>query len=147
MLTIEVRLPADRNQLGTLTCGDFTCPCLGKADNLNAKRNGNPTRNPLQQFGDTPTGIYNVAIGPVAWPVSVYGTHPVLRMDPVDGAALVAERDGKRSGLLIHGGALNQQGRLRPTFGCIRVRNEHQKELVERVRKAGGSALLIVTEQ
>lgn len=146
MLTIEVRLPADRTRLGVLTLGDFTCPCLGKADNLTAKKNNNPSRDPLKQFGDTPLGTYLLSLGPVAWPVTAYGTVPVLIMEPIDGPALVAKEVGKRSGLLTHGGALNNQGQLRPTFGCIRVRNEHQKELVERVKKAGGSAHLIVTE-
>lgn len=147
MLTVEVRLPKDRTKLGTLSCGDFSCACLGKSDNLTAKKNGNPGRDPLKQFGDTPLGTYTVSIGPVAWPVTAYGIHPVLRIDPTGGDALVAESEGKRSGLLIHGGALNHHGQLRPTFGCIRVRNEHQKELVSRVKQAGGTALLIVTEQ
>lgn len=146
MLTIQVTLPRDRTRLGTLICGDFTCACLGKSDSLTAHKNGNHSRDPLKQFGDTPLGTYTVSIGPVGWPMSSYGTHPVLTMDPTGGDALVAESVGKRSGLLIHGGALNREGKLRPTFGCIRVRNEHQKELVDRVKRAGGTALLIVSE-
>lgn len=146
MLIINVRLPRDRTQLGTLTCGDFSCSCLGKADNATAARNGNRSRNPLMRFGDTPLGEYDITIGPVGWPMGTYGTHPILDMEPTAGDALVAKLEGKRSGLATHGGALNRQGRLRPTFGCIRVRNEHQKALLDLVRAAGGTAKMIITE-
>lgn len=131
-IQIKVALFADRTKVGTLTVSNDTgltlagpFPAYGKADNQAAASRGNPTRNPLFSFGDTPTGGYrgvrnNLAQTPKN--SSTYGPQAIITLDPVSGQAKIAKQNG-RFGLLIHGGDLNAAGKLRPTFGCVRVAN------------------------
>jgi hypothetical protein len=132
MLQIQVRVPRDRTRLGVLELidaggktilGPVDCYC--KADNASAAKFGNPSRNPERSHGDTPTGGYNafVSTPPASFGpeyLKKYGPNAFLVMDPTSGQALRAKQNG-RHGLLVHGGALNAQGKLRPTFGCVRV--------------------------
>jgi hypothetical protein len=111
--------------------------CLGKADNQEAARRGNPTRDPTKPFGDTPTGSYHAH--PFRWPTAPpladrkkYGPHGWIAIDPQSGQALTAKING-RHGLLIHSGEL-RAGNLRPTFGCVRVTDEAMKKLLDLVR-------------
>lgn len=129
-IQIRVILPVDRTQYGTLQVSDDAgtalagpFDCYGKSDNLSAKAKGNPTRDPTRSFGDTPTGKYRGFVNDMArTPANdkTYGPQGVISLDPQSGQAKVAKENG-RFGLLIHGGALNAAGRLRPTFGCVRV--------------------------
>jgi hypothetical protein len=111
-------------------------PVLGKSDNAAAARRGNPSRDPTRPFGDTPAGEYACAIGrPGAVTAELerkYGPHGWIALDPIAGQALQAKRNG-RFGLLIHGGALNAKGRLRPTHGCIRMFNPDLAALLRAV--------------
>lgn len=135
-MRIEINLPANRNLPGWLRILDatgaslFGCACLGKADNLEARRRGNPNRDPLKPYGDTPLGQWRGRISPKPMAdTRTYGIHPVIMLTPVGGDALAAHDLGRR-GIWIHGGAL-RIGSLRPTYGCIRVANEHMAAILE----------------
>lgn len=147
---ILIVLPKDRRLPGSLTAsfggvhyGPFRC--LGKADNAKAKSSGNPNRDSTMVNGDTPTGKYVGEVNGVSYPGKTYGPHPVIRLEPVSGDALTAKSNG-RKGLLIHGGTL-RDGVLRPTHGCIRVDDDTQEKLVERIRAFGGSCDVEVQER
>jgi hypothetical protein len=141
-MRILIRLPKDRRRVGRLTlegaAAGFSCPCLGRADQIRAEAAMNPTRDPLRKFGDTPAGTYAGAIGPTwADKERSYGPHPVIRLEPTGGPAAQAKANG-RDGLLIHGGAPAMDGQsLRPTNGCVRVSNSDQAAIVAALRAAG----------
>jgi len=131
-IQIKVTLHTNRAQLGNLTVFDGTgtplagpFDALGKADNAAAAARGNSTRNPVHSYGDTPTGGYRGFVNQLARTAindRTYGPQAIITLDPVSGQAKTAKENG-RFGLLIHGGALNAAGQLRPTFGCVRVAN------------------------
>ncbi|MBX9603534.1 MAG: L,D-transpeptidase [Bryobacteraceae bacterium] len=150
---ILVILPADRNRLGRLvvdTGGKMVfgpVDCFGRADDRAARARGNANRDPLKPFGDTPTGMYRCHLGSAPAPAvtRTYGPHGWVALDPVSGPALRAKKNG-RFGLLIHGGDLNAAGRLRPTYGCVRVSNGDMEGLMRRLREAGGGVSCRVEE-
>jgi hypothetical protein len=141
-ITISVELPVDRTKAGRLSLLDqngkrIAGPwrVLGKADGLTAVRKGNPQRNPLTQYGDTPTGTYKVTgafkVGDgTAYNKKSYGIH-ALRLDPTGGDAKQAKDLFGRTGLLIHSGDLGATGKLRPTNGCLRMSNDDIKALLD----------------
>ena len=139
-IQIKIQLPSDRTQYGTLTLESTTqtlgpFECYGKADNQSATAKGNPTRDPTKSFGDTPTGRYRGYVNKIAnTPANekTYGPQPVITLDPQSGPAKIAKENG-RFGLLIHGGALSAAGRLRPTFGCVRVANATMVKILEAI--------------
>jgi len=98
-------------------------PFLAVADHTKAVQEGNPTRSPLKPYGDTPTGVWSVRVGTPQLNVKTYGPYAPLILTPVSGEAVVAYKEGHRSGIWVHSGDLNSAGRLRPTYGCIRVHN------------------------
>ena len=105
------------------------CYVLGKADGQEAARRGNPTRNPLLPFGDTPTGLWRCVRGDVVAPASTYGTNAVIRLEPISGDAAKAT---KRKGIWLHGGApgtAQVYGYLRPTFGCLRITDDDMRSI------------------
>jgi hypothetical protein len=132
MTEIVVELPADRRYLGTLTLKDDQgnvvagpFEAFGKAHNITAINHANAARDPLQPYGDTPEGPYEVTSavatgGGTHFSAHSYGSSGALALRPVGGAALTAAANG-RTGLMIHGGDLGAGGRLRPTNGCIRL--------------------------
>lgn len=136
--TLRVLLPNDRyatgslkvfNDKGKIITGPFEV--LGKADNENAIDKGNRDRNPLFEGGDTPTGTYTLK---VETPQQHFGDSPVIRLFPKSGDALDSYENGRHS-LLMHGGPLKPNGDLRPTLGCLRVKNEDLDKLVEVIQK------------
>lgn len=146
VLTIRIVLPKDRAKYGNLTVATVaTFRCLGKADNAAAKRQGNPQRDPLKQYGDTPPGVYIGTLG-MTYKGRTYGEFPVIMLSPVSGDALRAQKEGGRSGLWIHGGEL-RNGELRPTYGCIRVDDSTQKILVDLLKGAGNRCEVVVEEK
>lgn len=137
---IKVILPHDRRKVGEVRLysdeGELVIgpiPVLGRADQNTATSHGNPSRNPLEQFGDTPTGSYNIAnifnsaegsrLGDTrsASGRLSYGREGVFLLDPHSGPARVAEASGGRKHLMLHSGDLSSAGELRPTAGCLRV--------------------------
>jgi len=109
--------------------------CLGKSDNQAAKQRGNPTRNPLFSYGDTPTGDYRGYVNhlePTQTNDNTYGPNGIISLDPQSGDALKAKKNG-RFGLLIHGGRLRDSIHLRPTFGCVRVSDESMRKILQAI--------------
>jgi hypothetical protein len=152
--TIHVELPGNRTKLGLITLKNGIevvwgpVSCYGKADDQQAALHGNPTRDPLKPFGDTPLGAYACEIGkPVVTPTIAhsYGPNGYVVLTPISGQAMIAAKNG-RFGILIHGGVLNGAGKLRPTFGCVRVPNEKLKILMLKLQPfiAGGVTCNIV---
>lgn len=126
--------PSDRRYAGYFTLVDeqgvlvMSGRALGKADNARAMKADNPTRDPRKPYGDTPTGIY----GPSHF---VTPEMPHARLGkywiPMTGASGDAEVvDGStRWGILIHAGRLHTDGRLIPTYGCIRLSDRDLDQL------------------
>jgi len=127
--------PKDRDRTGKLRVeqdgqllAEFTA--LGRGS-----RGGGETS--LLENGNTPAGDY-VAPGvetTAGRDQKSYGPWGAVRLSPIGGRALLAERIGHRSGLLIHGGSLGGagywrgSGALRATHGCIRLSNDDMKRL------------------
>jgi hypothetical protein len=127
--------PRDRDRTGMLRVeqdglllAEF--PALGRGS-----RGGGDTS--LLEDGNTPVGDY-VGTGLESTAhrnQNSYGPWGAVRLSPVGGHALLAERFGHRSGLLIHGGSVGAAsywrgaGALRATHGCIRLSNEDMKTL------------------
>ena len=125
MMHILATLRPDRARAGTLILADekgvqlYECPCLGKADNGKAAKEGNPSRDPTKPWGDTPLGRYGstritwyadrTPIGEAAIP---------LPLVEAVGAQVEAAKANGRYGLFIHAGRGTS---LRPSYGCLRV--------------------------
>lgn len=128
METVEIwiEVTSDRTKPGTLSvyrgieriAGPFRC--LAKSDNTAAAQAGNPTRDPLKRMGDAPLGRSSLTLCAPGTPERSYGPGKRYLLTGATGDALTAKKNG-RQGIMIHGGALNANGSLRPTHGCIRV--------------------------
>ena len=117
-------------------------PVLATASDAAALRHGNPDRDWRRPFGDLPTGAYVV----VRTLPPANGTHCLgaLVLSPTGGNALEALRAG-RTCFLVHGGPTDPQGRLRPTFGGLRLvqsrlRRAHARH--QRGERGRGSAFV-----
>jgi hypothetical protein len=145
MRRLSVEFVSDRTNCGTLTlfgrrggrlCGPF--PVAGRATDSLATAKGNPKRNPLLRYGDTPIGGYLVrhllkSGSGTQFPTAQFGPHGVIVIEPVSGSAACAEANG-RFHFLISGGKLSAQGQLRSTAGGLRLSNEHQRALFAALR-------------
>jgi hypothetical protein len=152
-MRIVIRLPMSRLRSGTLhligddgvelLCGD----ALGRADNMAAAKAGNPSRNPLKSYGDTPVGQYlGALLAGCLQPARSYGTFPPISLNPMSGQALQAKLNGRR-GLLLHSGDLGLQGGLRPTHGCVRIHPATHQALVEALSANKQSAVPVLIEE
>ncbi len=109
------------NERGEVVFGPVAA--LGRADQATAAANNNPSRDPREPYGDTPTGAYLPVGFTLKADEGTYGPHGVIILDPVAGDAAQAKANG-RSGLLIHAGDARQSnGELRATNGCVRLSN------------------------
>lgn len=159
-MRLDILLREDRTRPGTLTVmaertgraalGPFDC--LGKADSAQARSHGNPERNPEYPYGDTPLGEWLVTdVVPTGTPgltARSYGPFGALNLEPVAGQCVRAYANG-RHGIWIHAGDPSAAGRLRPTYGCVRLSNEDMQRLVAAVRgplRRSGVALSIRQE-
>ena len=94
------------------------------------------TRNRMITNGDTPHGLYKIT----GWivpgknqPASrrrSYGPNPRLKIKGIKGEA----KESGRTLLRVHGGDKSENGKLRPTHGCIRLSNEDIKDLFDSVK-------------
>jgi len=153
-MKIDVTLPADRTKTGTLQLVDDATgltlfgpvAVLGRAARNTAAAHGNPTGDSLQPFGDTPTGTYSVPEilangGTTSRPMAQYGQSGSIRLDPTGGDAAAAKSNG-RTGLLIHAGrhafsSVIDPKALKPTNGCIRMRDWDMQGLIDAIRANG----------
>jgi hypothetical protein len=143
-MRLRISLPEDRDYAGWLEVVDengvvVLGPFLaaGRAHDEPALAHGNPRRNPLQPFGDTPLGAYVaggvIETGPgTARDGETYGPNGVVLLEPVSGAAALADAHG-RFRLFIQGGAGDE--RLRATAGAVRLFDRDQKRLVALLRR------------
>lgn len=124
---IDVALPVNRNNFGTLTLYDATGTqilqdiCLGKSANGTSM---------YTEFGNTPTGEYTGYLGGPEQQTSSYGPYKVIKTTPVSGIIV----DSGRYGIWIHGGNPNPDPNsphypLRVTEGCVRITNDTQLAL------------------
>ena len=133
MKKIVVYLPHDRVHAGYLELEVngkvvFNCGALGKADNAKAAKCGNPGRDPVRPWGDTPCGSYDPArVMTLPPPYGHLGKY-FIPMEGTIGQAAEAKTNG-RTGLGIHGGRGND--RLVPTNGCVRLLDDDMEALVE----------------
>jgi hypothetical protein len=138
---IEIRLPSDRNKVGTIVLRDSEgrviagpYPAIGRASpGFRPGQDPNPSRDPLQPYGHTPTGTYyfrdTVPSGAgTKWNPESYGRSGVVRLWPRSGEANEAAENG-RTGIHIHSRA-NDNGVLKGTSGCVRVTEADMANLV-----------------
>ena len=119
--------------------------CLGRADNRRAAKMGNPERKPRIPWGDTPTGTYEPTTA-IMWALEsdTYGKGWI----PLTGATgdALAAVEGGRTGIAIHAGRDYTDGRLVPTYGCLRVSSMDFDQIV--TAAAGGEILVtVMTEE
>ncbi len=143
---LVVEVGADRNRCGRLSlidargrmvCGPFAV--AARSSDALAAANGNPRRDPLLRFGDTPTGGY--AIRQLAksgkgtkLPAAQFGPHGIIVIEAISGDAACAEATG-RFHFLISGGDLSASGQLRSTAGSLRLSNKDQRKLFAALQK------------
>src|SRR5271170_2543187 len=146
MPTIEIVLASDRNRVGRLILKDDAGRKLagpysvcGRANDFAASEHRNPTRSPLQPYGDTPTGEYRIR-GIVrtgrgtAYDATVFGKSGMIVLEPVRGEAAIADQNGRHV-LVIHAGTPNPASRLLyATNGSLRMYEHHLRELIDAVR-------------
>lgn len=110
--------------------------CLGKADGQQAAKVGNPSRNPVRPYGDTPLGRYAPArlttFNPPHPRLGLYGIELIGEAGPA--LAAMAER----AGLWVHGG--RGDGRLVPTYGCLRLLD---RDMAAVARRVGGDLVRV----
>jgi len=121
------------NAAGRKICGPF--PVAARSSDNLAIANGNPQRDPLLRFGDTPTGRYVIrrfakSGKGTKFPASRFGPHGLIVMEPVSGDAACADANG-RFHFLIIGGDLSPDRKLRSTAGSLRLRNDHMRSLIK----------------
>lgn len=145
MSELLIRLPLDRDRCGTLSlldsrgrrvCGPFFV--AARASDEVAAANGNVRRDPLLRYGDTPTGDYAVRrIVPTGrrtrFAAARFGSHGLVVLEGIGGDAALAEANG-RYHLVISGGSLSPEGRLRSTAGSLRVADNDMRKLVAALR-------------
>ncbi len=143
MPTIEIILASDRNRVGRLILKDDAGRKLagpysvcGRANDFAASEHRNPTRSPLQPYGDTPTGEYRmrgiVRTGRgTAYDASKFGKFGMIVLEPVRGQAAIADQNGRHV-LVIHAGTPNPASRLLyATNGSVRMYDDDLRELIE----------------
>jgi hypothetical protein len=149
MSRLVVGLSPDRNVCGILNlydaqgrriCGPF--PVAGRSTDARAAANGNPSRNPLVRFGDTPTGVYQVrdvlkSGRATPFEAARFGPNGIVVLEAVSGDAVLAEGNG-RFHILIVGGKLSATGKLQSTAGSLRLSDENQRTLNKALRKLHG---------
>jgi len=157
MIRIVVALPRDRDFCGSLLvfadsgealCGPF--PVAARAGDALAAAHGNPSRNPLQRYGDTPTGAWRVreilASGSgTPFYEQEYGPNGVVVLEAAGGEAALADANG-RFRLFIQGGELSLDGRLRVTAGAMRLTNAALAALIASLKAKGQSRCDVVID-
>jgi hypothetical protein len=146
-MRIEITLKPNRALAGTFILWNdheriaVRGACLAKSVQSSANLVGNPTRDPLKPCGDTPLGFWiGCILTFLAYPACEYGAVPPIALRPVSGPAAQAYANGRR-GLMVISGALSDIGLLRPTHGCVRLREDTLRAAVNVWKAAGGEPL------
>lgn len=146
-MKLTVTLPPNRAYQGYFVATDAAGKlltsgrCLGKADNQRAKKEGNPDRDQRKPYGDTPTGTYAPTRAVMyALESPKYGKGHII-LDGLTGNAKAAV-EGGRTGILIHAGRDFTDGRLVPTYGCLRVSPKSFDDIV--LAAAGGEIWMTI---
>lgn len=154
---IIVELPLNRWNFGFISVWADKIPrpiwgphaADGKSDDAAARAAGNPNRDPTKAYGDTPYGEYEGHL--VFLDDSPEHRHsfgdpddsgriPAIALTPQAGDTEVWKRQLSENataghfvdmGLMIHAGALNGLGQLRPTHGCVRIFQTDRQGLIE----------------
>lgn len=136
---LQLMLSRDRNQSGLLIAQDrVTGRVLGSFEAL-GRGSAGAGDTQMQVNGNTPSGTYVITSvqHTASWNQNSYGPHGALRLSPVSGNARAAEQIAGRQGLLIHGGSVGDttywrgENELRATHGCVRLRNQDMRRLVD----------------
>lgn len=139
-MRISIALPADRVRPGRLRLVSdggvlLDVPCLGKADSGRALKEGNPDRDPVKPYGDTPGGTYHAAKVVTFDPEHQRMGRHAIPLIGSGGPALKAM--DLRTGLYIHATPGNDANRgtdrLIPTFGCVRLLDADMAALAQRL--------------
>jgi hypothetical protein len=146
MNRIQILMSADRGRCGSLRlfgagekllAGPFAV--AARATDRLAAANGNPGRNPLFRYGDTPSGTYRLLSrqptgGRHGFAADEYGAAGIILLRPVAGDAALAEANGRYIGAII-GGEPAASGRLRSTAGAFRLANADLRALIKALGK------------
>ncbi len=154
MFRIIVELPRDRDYCGWLAlfdtggrqvCGPFAV--AGRANDSRAAAEGNPSRNPLLRYGDTPAGSYRVKqIGAPVHDLRNFGPNGVIVIEAASGDAALAEANG-RYRLFIQGGEAAPGGALRATTGALRLSNDDLGVLIGHLSRADSVRCDVVSHE
>ena len=151
MAKLVIVVPKDRGRCGrALLIGSDGATragplrVLATASKWAARRHGNEARDCHKPYGHTPPGSYVVAGSlppgvvphPRRW--RRFGVLGALVLQPVGGDALEASKAGRRR-FLLHGGAEDRRGRLRPTFGGLRMSDPDLNALLRAVNDANAA--------
>jgi hypothetical protein len=112
---------------------------LATASRRVACKHGNAKRSPLLPFGHPPSGTYVIIASlPPSTPhrrADRHGRLGARLLAPRGGDALVATANG-RMRYTIHGGPQDRAGRLRPTFGGLRLSDPDLSALIDAINRA-----------
>jgi lipoprotein-anchoring transpeptidase ErfK/SrfK len=135
---IEVILPDNRDKKGVMVVSKENKK-IAKFEVLGRGSRG-PGNTQFLEKGNTPSGVYsgNEIVSTEDWSQTSYGPNGAIRLKPISGNAFLT--GAHRKGLLIHGGELaskgNWKGSLKPTHGCLRLKNEDMILLINIVKNA-----------
>ena len=138
-IDLELILSSDRDISGTLIVKERDSGKVLEQFEALGRGSQGPEDTQLWVNGNTPTGNYRVTQiqDTSTWSQHSYGPHGALRIEPIDGNALIAAQIIGRKGLLIHGGSLGGANywrganELRATHGCVRLANSDMMTLVQ----------------
>lgn len=148
MMKLRLQVPPDREgtaaatltQSGHVVGIDDAC---ASAHALIARKLGNAECDPLRVGGHPPFGSYRLlATQPLEGEQrEEYGAHALV-FEPVSGKALEAESFG-RLGLLVYGGRMGKDGRLRRTQGGVRLTDLMLDRVVSSLAATKGTELVL----
>ena len=148
MMKLRLQVPSDREgtAAATLTHSGHHVTfddAAASAHALIAKKLGNAECDPLRVGGHPPLGSYRLLATQAleGEQRGEYGAHALV-FEPVSGKALEAESFG-RLGLLVYGGRLGKDGRLRRTQGGVRLTDLLLDRVVSSLNATPGAELVL----
>jgi hypothetical protein len=153
---IIANFPSNRDYKGTLKVyNDNGKLVFGPVEALgrgtNDPSNGNDHTNWRLKNSDIPTGVAKTVVYAKGSSDHSYGPYKRVWLNQaVSGNFLIAENNG-RDEIMIHGGDPATSSSLtwyplRPTYGCIRLSNSDQRELIQVLEQNGSSGKVTISE-